>query len=132
MATIRRPACRLGRPLLGDGRGAGVQPRERFCRVTLEEMGNSGAEILRSLGVTLSSVNRFAVSPDLLDLKKCLNALQTYAPLSSGCAGRERPVGEPREYPANRLQGWETHATCEKAFNHARPDLRADDVNTHS
>ena len=52
-----------------------VQARNLFCRIALEKMGDSGAEVARFLGGTLSSVNRSAVSPEPLDPKKFLNAL---------------------------------------------------------
>ena len=44
-------------------------------RIAREKMGESGAEVARSLGGTMSSVNRSAVSPEPLDPKKFLNAL---------------------------------------------------------
>lgn len=44
-------------------------------RIALEKLGASGAKVARFLGVTLSSVNRSAVSPGPPDAKRVLNAL---------------------------------------------------------
>jgi len=43
-------------------------------------MGDSGAEVARSLGGTMSSVNRSAVSPEPPDPQKFLNALKNLRP----------------------------------------------------
>jgi len=39
-----------------------VQVRRRFCQLAVKEMGYSGAEVARFLGVTTSAVNRLASS----------------------------------------------------------------------
>ncbi len=60
---------------MGSGTGAVGQARKLFCRIALEKMGDSGAEVARYLGGTMSSVNRSAVSPEPPAPKKFLNAL---------------------------------------------------------
>jgi hypothetical protein len=60
---------------MGSGTGAVGQARKLFCRIALEKMGDSGAEVARFLRVTMSSVNRLAVSPEPPDSQKFLNAL---------------------------------------------------------
>jgi hypothetical protein len=49
---------------------------ETPCRIALKKMGDSGAEVARFFGVTTSSVNRPAVSPEPPDPSKFPNALQ--------------------------------------------------------
>ena len=51
------------------------QARTLSRRIGLEKMGESGAEVARFLGGTMSAVNRSAVSPEPPDPKKFLNAL---------------------------------------------------------
>jgi hypothetical protein len=51
------------------------QARTLSRRIALEKMGESGAEVVRFPGVTMSSVNRSAVSPEPPDPKKFINAL---------------------------------------------------------
>ena len=48
--------------------------RRLFSQVAVKGMGYSGAEVARFLGVTTSSVNRLAVSEELPELPKYLNA----------------------------------------------------------
>jgi putative transposase len=52
-----------------------VRARRLFCQVAVKGMGYSGAAVARYLGVTTSSVNRLAVSQELPEFRKCLNAL---------------------------------------------------------
>lgn len=49
-----------------------VKGRRMFCQLAVGKMGYPGAEVARFLGVTTSSVNRLAVSEEVLDLKKYL------------------------------------------------------------
>jgi len=49
-----------------------VRARKRFCQLAIGRMGYPGAEVARFPGVTTSSVNRLAVSEEVLDLKKYL------------------------------------------------------------
>ena len=51
------------------------QARKLSRRIALEKTGESGAEVARFLRVTMSSVNRLAVSPEPPDSKKFPNAL---------------------------------------------------------
>ena len=51
------------------------QGRTFSRRITLEKMGESGAEAARSLGGTMSWVNRSAVPPEPPDSKRFLNTL---------------------------------------------------------
>ena len=60
---------------MGSGTGAVGQARTLSGRIAREKMGDSGAEVARSLGGTMSSVNRSAVPPELPDPNKFLNAL---------------------------------------------------------
>ena len=52
-----------------------VEARRLFCQIAVTHMGYSGAEVARFLGVTTSSVNRLAVSEELPEVRKYLNAL---------------------------------------------------------
>lgn len=52
-----------------------VRARRLFCQLAVKGMGYSGAEAARFLGVTTSSVNRLAVSEELPEVQKYLNAL---------------------------------------------------------
>ena len=52
-----------------------VRARRFFCQVAVKGLGYSGAEVARFLGVTTSSVNRLAVSPELPEVRKYLKAL---------------------------------------------------------
>ncbi|MFI5341012.1 MAG: hypothetical protein ACHQ7N_14390 [Candidatus Methylomirabilales bacterium] len=52
-----------------------VRARRLFCQLAVREMGYSGAEVARCLGVTTSSVNRLAVSEKLPEIRKYLNVL---------------------------------------------------------
>lgn len=52
-----------------------VTARRLFCQLAVREMGYSGAEVARFLGVTTSSVNRLAVSEQLRGIRRYLNAL---------------------------------------------------------
>jgi len=45
------------------------------CQAAKRQMGYSGAEMARFLGVTISSVNRVTVSETLPKVRKYLNAL---------------------------------------------------------
>ena len=49
----------------GSRRRRVVRTRRVFCQVAVKNMGYSGAEVARFLGVTTSSVNRLAVSAEL-------------------------------------------------------------------
>ena len=49
-----------------------VRARRTFCQLAVREMGYTGAEVARFLGVTTSSVNRLAVSEETAELKKLL------------------------------------------------------------
>ena len=57
------------------GTGAVGQAQTLSRRIAREKMGEPGAEVARSLGGTMSSVNRSAVSPEPPEPKKFLNAL---------------------------------------------------------
>jgi putative transposase len=59
----------------GSRRPAVVRARRLFCQVAVKAMGDSGAAVARFLGVTTSSVNRLAVSEELSEFRKVLNAL---------------------------------------------------------
>jgi hypothetical protein len=48
----------------------GARGRRIFCQVAIGEMGYSGAEVARFLGVTTSAVNRLAVSEEVANLTK--------------------------------------------------------------
>ena len=64
------------RELRAGGRSRGVvRARRFFCQVAVKGLGYSGAEVARFLGVTTSSVNRLAVSPELPEFRKYLKAL---------------------------------------------------------
>jgi hypothetical protein len=52
-----------------------VCARRLVCQAAVKHLGYPGAEVARYLGVTTSSVNRLALSPELPDLKKLMNAL---------------------------------------------------------
>jgi REP-associated tyrosine transposase len=52
-----------------------VRARRLFCQIAVQGMGYTGAEVARFLGVTTSSVNRLAVSEELPEVRKYLNAL---------------------------------------------------------
>ena len=49
-----------------------VRARRLFCQLGVRRMGYPGAEVARFLGVTTSSVNRLAVSEEVVNLKKYL------------------------------------------------------------
>jgi hypothetical protein len=49
-----------------------VRARKLFCQLTIGRMGYPGAEVARFLGVTTSSVNRLAVSEEVVGLKTYL------------------------------------------------------------
>ncbi len=49
-----------------------VRARRLFCQLAIGGMGYPGAEVARFLGVTTSSVNRLAVSEEVVNLKKYL------------------------------------------------------------
>ena len=49
-----------------------VRARRLFCQLAVRRMGYPGAEVARFLGVTTSSVNRLAVSEEVVNLKKYL------------------------------------------------------------
>ena len=51
-----------------------VRARRLVCQPAKREMGYSGAEMARFLGVTTSSVNRVTVSEVLPKVRKYLNA----------------------------------------------------------
>jgi len=96
-AAHEKATLRLGRPVLGlaplvqrvaahtgvpaaDLRAglrtrALVHARRLLCQAAVKHLGHSGAAVARYLGVTTSSVNRLAVSPEMPGLKKFLNAL---------------------------------------------------------
>ncbi len=59
----------------GSRRPDVVKARRVFCQVAVQGMGYSGAGVARFLGVTTSSVNRLAVSEELLEVKRYLRAL---------------------------------------------------------
>jgi len=52
-----------------------VGARRLVCQAAKREMGDSGAEMVRFLGVTTSSINRVTASERLPMLRKYLNAL---------------------------------------------------------
>ena len=52
-----------------------VRARRLVCQAAKREMGASGAEMARCLGVTASSVNWLAASEILPKVRKSLNAL---------------------------------------------------------
>jgi hypothetical protein len=54
----------------GSRRRAVVRTRRVFCQVAVKGMGYSGAAVARFLGVTTSSVNRLAVSEELLESRR--------------------------------------------------------------
>src|SRR4030067_374422 len=58
--------------LVGGGVIRGVRARRLFCQLAVRRMGYPGAEVARFLGVTTSSVNRLAVSEEVVNLKKYL------------------------------------------------------------
>jgi len=41
-----------------------------FCQLAVRKYGHTGASVARFLGVTTSLVNRYAVSGDLLELRR--------------------------------------------------------------
>src|SRR4030042_4767804 len=49
-----------------------VRARRLFCQLAVRRMGYPGAKVARFLGVTTSSVNRLAVSEEVVNLKKYL------------------------------------------------------------
>ena len=57
------------------GHAEAAHPATPLRRIALEKTGESGAEVARFLRVTMSSVNRLAVSPEPPDSKKFPNAL---------------------------------------------------------
>jgi hypothetical protein len=59
----------------GSRRRAVVRTRRVFCQVAVKSMGYSGAAVARFLGVTTSSVNRLAVSEELLESRRYHNVL---------------------------------------------------------
>ena len=52
-----------------------VWARRMFCKIAVKGMGYPWAEVARFLGVTTSAVNRLAVSEELPEVLKYLNAL---------------------------------------------------------
>ena len=52
-----------------------VRARRLFCQIAVKGMGYAGAEVARFLGVTTSCVNRLAVSEELPEVRRYLNAL---------------------------------------------------------
>jgi chromosomal replication initiation ATPase DnaA len=52
-----------------------VRARRLFYELAVRAMGYAGAEVARCFGVTASSVNRLAVSEELSEVRKYLNAL---------------------------------------------------------
>ncbi len=51
-----------------------VRARRVFCQVAVKGLGYSGARVARFLGVTTSAVNRLAVSEELPECKRYINA----------------------------------------------------------
>ncbi len=73
---LRRKAGWAAGELRSGGRRKDVvRARRVFCQVAVRGMGYSGAEVARFLGVTTSSVNRLAVSEELPEVRKYVNAL---------------------------------------------------------
>lgn len=72
MAGERLPESELRS---GMRRRGVVRARRLFCQLAVKGMGYSGAEVARFLGVTTSSVNRLAVSEELPEFRKYVNAL---------------------------------------------------------
>ncbi len=54
----------------GNRRRSVVRARKIFCQVSVKEMGYSGADVARFLGITTSAVNRLAASRVLSDTEK--------------------------------------------------------------
>jgi hypothetical protein len=52
-----------------------LRARQLFYQLAVQGMGYAGAELARFLRVTTSSVNRWAVSPELPEVRKYLKAL---------------------------------------------------------
>ncbi len=52
-----------------------VRARRLFCQLAVRGMGYSGAAVARYLGVTTSAVNRLALSEEVPEFRKYLNAL---------------------------------------------------------
>ncbi|MFA5027818.1 MAG: transposase [Candidatus Methylomirabilota bacterium] len=59
----------------GNRRPAVVRARRLFCQVAVQGLGYAGAAVARFLGVTTSSANRLAVSEELPEVQRYLNAL---------------------------------------------------------
>ena len=49
-----------------------VKCRKMFCQIAVKQMGYSGADVARFLGITTSGVNRLSASDVLLDTEKYL------------------------------------------------------------
>ena len=49
-----------------------ARARRMFCQLAVGKMGYPGAEVARYLGVTTSSVNRLAVSEEVVNLERYL------------------------------------------------------------
>ena len=47
-----------------------AKPRRIFCQIAVENMGYSGADVARFLGINASAANRFAVSEELSEVGK--------------------------------------------------------------
>jgi putative transposase len=56
--------------LTGSKKLGVVKCRKLFCQIAIKEMGYSGADVARFLGVTTSAVNRLAVSKKLIEIEK--------------------------------------------------------------
>ena len=49
-----------------------ARARRTFCQLAIAKMGYPGAEVARYLGVTTSSINRLAVSEEVVNLERYL------------------------------------------------------------
>jgi len=49
-----------------------ARARRAFCQLAIGKMGYPGAEVARYLGVTTSSINRLAVSEEVVNLERYL------------------------------------------------------------
>ena len=58
----------------GSRKPAVVRARRLFCQVAVKGLGYSGGRVARFLGVTTSAVNRLAVSEELPECKRYINA----------------------------------------------------------
>jgi len=54
-----------------------------FCQLAVGKMGYPGAEAVRFLGVTTSSVNRLLAIEEMPDLRKYLKCFGTYVPVAT-------------------------------------------------